>query len=202
MVPGGRAERAIEIARAGRLAGGPDHARRRRRAAAGTEAALFQEPEVGRPQGRRKAGEIDLQRRRDPEGRAGVGGIDAGRAKSVGQRLGLPGVATAQIGNHGRCGRGQHRRVEPIEQHREAFAPDGIAPMPVGGDRRNARLDRLGAWRFRRGRKASASAAAAAACARDASAMKTKPAFRRMAVARAARAARPCGRSAGRDREG
>ena len=85
---------------------------------------------------------MDLQRRGDPEGRAGVGRIDAAAQESVGQRLGRFDAAAAQVGDHARRGRRKQGRVDAIEKQSEAFAPDRVAPPAVGGDRRDARLDR------------------------------------------------------------
>jgi hypothetical protein len=87
----------MEIARAGVLARGGDHARRRGRAATGAEIAPFEQPEVGGQQGCGEAGEIDLQRRGDKENRAGVAWLDAAPQEGVGESLGLKGVPLADL---------------------------------------------------------------------------------------------------------
>ena len=171
VMPSGRAERAMEIARPRVLARGGDHARRGCRAAAGAEVAPFQVPEVGRPQCCGEPGKIDLQRRGDPEDGAGVGGSTPPRRKAS-ARVSVSGASrrrrsaiAAAVGEGNKVAlKLSSSAVRPSRQAASRRCPSAA----MGGMRAATALEIA----VSSGARGVGRTAAAAACARDASAMK------------------------------
>ena len=143
MVPGRRAQRAVEIARPRRPPGGGDDTGDRRRAAAGAEAALRQQPQGGGGQARGQAGEIDLERGGDIERLARLGGAEAAVEKGIGHRVDGRGVAAPEAGDDGGRLRRHRSAVESAEDRRKPVLPGGIAAVAIGRDGRHARFNRL-----------------------------------------------------------